>query len=403
MEGKTLTSPSATKVPLWTKSYTFTILATLCMFIPWALFMPVLPVYILDKLHGSPAAAGAANAAFLIAMVLFRAQTDRLESRYGIRPVLFAGGLLFTCSNFLFLAAGSTTTILILRFLSGVVFAIVNTSLSSLGSLLAPFERKGEGLAYVATAVTAATAIGPYVGLSLARTHGFMGVFCFCGLITLAGSFISLGIVIPGNSADGPVPPRRLRLGGLYEARAVPASSIIMLMMIAISAVLTFASVYASSLHLDGVATYFFVVMALCAIGARLLTGRGYDRFGANCMIYPAILFLAFGLLILGRTGTTFGMFSAAALIGFSYGIAVPSLQALAYHQSPAQRLGVVTATYFTMFDLGMGAGSYLVGVFIPLLGYANLYLLLSPFVLAVALLYHSICGKNRPFCGVGA
>lgn len=396
-----MTAPAAPHLPLWTKSYTITILATLFLFTPWALFMPVLPLYVLEELHGSPATAGAANAVFLIAMVLFRAQTDRLENLFGKRAVLFGGGLLFTCTNFLFLAAGSTATVMVLRFFNGVVFAIVNTSISALGGQLAPLSRKGEGLAYVATAVTAATAVGPFVGLSLARSHGFPWVFSFCGLIALAGSFISLGIVVPGGRADRPAPLRRMALRDLYEARAVPASTIILLMMVAISAVLTFVSVYAATLGLHGAATYFFVVMALCAIGARLLTGRSYDRFGADFVIYPAIAFLACGLLILGRAGTVSGMFSAAALIGFAYGIAVPSLQALAYHQSPPHRIGVVTATYFTLFDLGMGAGSYLVGVCIPLVGYANLYFLLSPFILAVAPLYRLTCGRKRACCGI--
>jgi predicted MFS family arabinose efflux permease len=391
-----LTSPDSTNVPLWTKPYTLTVLATFFLFIPCSLFFPVLPVYILDELHGTPAAAGAANAAFLIAMVLFRAQTDRFERRFGSRTVLFASGLLFACSNFLFLVAGSTTAIIIIRFFSGVVFAIATTAILALGGQLAPLKRKGEGLAYLTTTVSVGTAIGPFAGLLLARTYGFKWVFFFCGLLALGGCFISRRIAIPSTKASDPLPARGYALHDLYEVRAVPASSIALLLMIAISAVLSFVTVYASSMNLHAAAAYFFIVLALSGIGSRILTGRLYDRFGADFVIYPAILFLAFGLFILGKAHDSFSMFASAGLIGSAYGITAPSFQTLAFHQSPPHRANVVTATYFTFYDLGLGAGAYLAGVLIPLLGYANIYLLLSPFVLSAALLYYVICRRKK-------
>jgi predicted MFS family arabinose efflux permease len=167
--------------------------------------------------------------------------------------------------------------------------------------------------------------------------------------------------------------------------------------MFAISAVLTFVSVYAMTLHLQTASAYFFVVLAFCAICSRLLTGRIYDHRGPDFVMYPAIVLLAAGLLVLGRMHSSFSLFVAAVLVGISYGIVVPSLQALAYKHSPPHRTSVVTATYFTLFDLGMGAGSYVVGVCIPALGYANLYLILCPLILSVAWLYYVICRRKEP------
>ena len=47
---------------------------------------------------------------------------------------------------------------------------------------------------------------------------------------------------------------------------------------------------YANGMHLRAASAYFFVVLAACTIGCRLLTGRLYDRFGANFVMYLAIL-----------------------------------------------------------------------------------------------------------------
>ena len=387
-----MTSPAITNVPLWTKSYTLTVLATLFIFIPWALFLPVLPVYVMKELHGSPASAGAASGVFFIAMALFRVQTDWFERKFGKRAVLFAGGLLFACLNALYFLAGTTRTLLLICFLSGACFAVLNTSLIALAAEIIPPSRKGEGLGYVSTAVTVATAVGPFTGLLLAKGYGFGWVFSFCSLIAVVGSFITLGIAIPVKASRKPVALRSFALGEILEARAIPYSLVILLLMFAISAVLSFVSVYAMTLHLQKASALFFVVLALCAICSRLLTGRIFDRWGADFIIYPAILSLATGLLVLGRVHSSFSMFAAAVLVGISYGIVVPNLQALAYKRSPPQRTSVVTATYYTLFDLGIGSGSYAVGLS---LGYAKIYLVLSPLILSVALLYRVTCSKE--------
>ncbi len=390
-----MTSPPAgASVPLWTRAYTLTVLTTFFYFIPWALFLPVLPVYVLQELHGSSAAAGATGGVFLFTMALFRTQTDRFERRFGRRAVLFAGGVLFACLNLLYLIPGATWSVLLICCLRGVCFAVVNTSLMALAGQIVPLARRGEGLGYVNAAITLATAVGPFTGLSLAKNYGFGWVFAFCGLISLLGSLISLGIDLPETRSAEPAKAVGTSLRELFEVRALPPAYIIMLLMFGISAVLTFVSVYATTLRLNVVSAYFFVILALCAICSRLVSGRLYDRHGANFVIYPGIWTLAAGLLVLGTTHGSAGMFIAAALVGTSYGIVVPNLLALVYKHSPPHRSSVATATYFTFFDLGLGAGSYLVGVCIPWLGYAHIYLFLSPLILSVALLYHVLCGR---------
>lgn len=83
-----------TKETLWTRSFILVMLGMLFLFIPFSLYMPVLPVYLLQELHSSMEAAGAVNTIFLAASVLFRAQTVRLEARFGTRRVLLVSAFL---------------------------------------------------------------------------------------------------------------------------------------------------------------------------------------------------------------------------------------------------------------------------------------------------------------------
>ena len=39
------------KEPLWTSSFTLTMVGMLFLFIPFALYMPVMPAYLLEELH----------------------------------------------------------------------------------------------------------------------------------------------------------------------------------------------------------------------------------------------------------------------------------------------------------------------------------------------------------------
>lgn len=381
---------------LWTRPFILALVASFLIFIPYSLYLPVFPFYVLAGLHGSPATAGLVNAVFLLASVLFRAQTGRFERRFGTRSVLLGSVLLFMLSNCLFLLTDAVVTVLLIRFFSGACFAVANTCINAMGSRIAPQKRKGEGLGYLTMVVTAGNAIGPFIGLNLARSCGFGAVFLFCAASVSTGFILSLMIDVPDEPSSGRDDSRYVGVRELFETRAIPASGIILLLSVAYATVLTFVTVYATSLRLGTAAAYFFVVLAGCSMVSRLFTGRICDRFGAGVVIHPAIALMALGLFTLGSAATSFHMLLAAALLGLSYGTAVPALLTLAFRHSPPRRTSAVTATYFTFLDIGLGCGSYLVGICLPFSGHAGLYLLLAPFVLAVAFLYHRICNKNR-------
>ncbi len=360
------------------------------LFTPFALYLPVMPVYLLHKLNASMEAAGAVNGVFLVAAALFRAQTARLEARFGRRRVYLASGFLFVAANLLYLAATTVTAVMLVRFFSGACFAIANTGIQAMGSRLIPHSRTGEGLAYITTMVLAGSAVGPYLGLSLSRSFGYQAVFMVSALVSFLGMLVLCSLKVPDERPQ--VPP--FSFHGLYERQAVPASLILLMIAVAYGGVLTFVAVYAAELHLSAIAGYFFVTMAVASVAARLLTGRMYDRFGPHAVIYPAILLMAGGLLLLGWARSNGSLLSAAALIGIGYGMAVPAIQALAIQLSPTHRTSEATATVFTCLDGGVGLGAYLLGGMILALGYARVYGALGLMVLACALLYYAMGRK---------
>jgi MFS family permease len=379
---------NATNEILWTRTFTLTMLGMFFLFTPFALYLPVMPVYLLQELHSSMAAAGAVNGVFLIAAVLFRAQTARIEARFGNRRVYLVSGLLFMGTNICYLAATTVAGIMVIRFISGACFAIANTGIQAMASRLIPRSRTGEGLAYITTMVLAGSAVGPYLGLSLSHSLGYHAVFILSALASLLGMLILCSLKCP--DARPRLQPR-CSFHTLYERQAIPVSMILLMIAIAYGGVLTFVAMYAAELHLAAAAGKFFVMMAIASVAARLLTGRMYDRFGPDSVIYPAISIMAAGLLGLGFIRSTAGMLSAAALIGIGYGMAVPAIQTLAIQLSPAHRTSEATATVFTCLDGGVGLGAYLLGGSILAFGYAKVYLALGLLTLACTCFYYAM------------
>jgi predicted MFS family arabinose efflux permease len=339
--------------------------------------------------------AGAINGIFLAAAVLFRAQTARFEARFGVRRVLLVSGFLFMFTNILYLTVSTVSSVMLIRFLSGACFAVVNTCFYAMGSRLVSSARKGEGLAYLTTMVLAGGAIGPYIGLNLSRAYGYRSVFIFSALISLLGLLIASVIAIP---EERPQVQSKFSFQDMFEVKAIPASLIILVFAIAYGGVLTFVAVYATELRLPYVINYFFVAMAGASVIFRLASGRVYDRFGPDASIYPAIIIMAAGLLILGGFPTTAGMLTAAAIIGVGYGMSVPSIQTLAIQLSPANRSSAVTATFFSCLDGGIGLGAYLLGGAIHSFGYAAVYQALGGLTLCCIVPYYVMYGRKQSF-----
>lgn len=379
--------------PLWTKRYILTILGMLFVFIPYSLYLPIMPLYMLEELGQSVEIAGLSNALFLLASVLFRTQTAGMECRFGHRKVLLGSSFLFFLSHLLFLVVAQPFWVLAVRFFGGACFAIANTAIMSMGSRFVPDSRKGEGIAYLTTVVTAGSAIGPFMGLQLEAIFGFQAIFLFCGLSTLLGWALLLPIREDNQTLfvqEITFSPKKL-----LEWQAIPVCSVILLVALAYAGVLTFAAVYAKEQNLAELTEWFFVVMAFCSVVVRVFTGRIMDLHGPNVVLYPAFALLTAGMILLGAMPSLWGMLGAAVLIGAGYGVLVPTVQTIAVQKSRPERASVVTATYFTFLDLGLAAGAYFLGTLVPLLGLGRLYWMLSFFVIGVWGVYVLVHGRH--------
>ena len=123
-------------------------------------------------------------------------------------------------------------------------------------------------------------------------------------------------------------------------------------------------------------------------IGVRPFTGRIYDTYGAKYVIIPSFLLFAIGLVILGNADTPFLLLISAIGLGMGYGTLTTSFQSLCVQATAPERTSYATATYFTLFDLGIAVGSYVLGIVAVSIGYSAIYFVSAALMLVMLLVY---------------
>ncbi|XRD26359.1 MFS transporter [Lysinibacillus fusiformis] len=213
----------------------------------------------------------------------------------------------------------------------------------------------------------------------------------------LAGGILALTV----NTDDLPQPTHKGKLTftfhDLFERKALPVAAIASLVAFSYASVLSFLSVYAQQKDLMAVASLFYAVFAAAMLITRPYTGKLYDTKGPQFVILPGIISFAIGLIMLAFVEGPILFLSAAIFVGFGYGAVTTSLQALAVQSTAIQRSGYATATYFTMFDLGIALGSYILGMVAVQAGYASVYLSGAGLLGVVFIIYLLRLAKIKP------
>lgn len=384
----------STKRPIWTKSFINIFVSNLFVFIVFYALLTLLPIYVTDALGGSESQAGLIITTFLLSAIIVRPFSGKLIDRFGKKKMLVTSAAFFAITSFLYPLVDHYIALLLLRFFHGVWFSIVTTAAGAIAADSIPRERRGEGLGYFAMSMNLAVVAGPFIALTLLQFVSYITIFLILSGIMIVGVLCTLGIKAIENTA--PVNSSKLTFDDLFEKKSFPIAVVGLFVAFSYASVISFISLYAKSLNLLDAAGFFFAVFAVAMLVSRPFTGRLFDTRGPNTVILPAFVLFAIGLLTLSLTNVAWMLLLAGALIGLGYGSIVPSFQTLAIQAAPESRSAHATATFFTFFDTGIATGSYVLGIMVTTMGYANLYMTLSIFVIGILFLYQWM-QKQKP------
>src|SRR5699024_3204687 len=147
--------------------------------------------------------------------------------------------------------------------------------------------------------------IGPFVGLTVFINYNITILFW-----TATGA--SLLALILSWTANPPEEEKTVlnahtpKEQTIFEKSAVPIALIAAYLVIAYSSLLSFLAVFANDIGLEAVSSYFFTVYAFVLLLSRPFTGRWFDQYGANVIIFPAIILFSIGMFSLGHSTGVF-------------------------------------------------------------------------------------------------
>ncbi|RLQ90840.1 MFS transporter [Planomicrobium sp. Y74] len=380
--------------PIWTKSFINISVSTFFIFTVFYALLTFVPLYVIEDLNGTVAEGGMATSVFLVSAILMRLAAGMILDKFGNKEVLVFSVLMFTVSTILYIFIGTFASLLFLRFFHGIWFSLVTTVAGAIAADIIPPERRGEGMGYYAIAMNLAVVAGPFIALTLQPLVSSQTIFIIFGAIMVIGFICALMVQvqkIPKETA----PARKLALSNFLETKSMPIASVGFLISFAYASIITFISIYADALGLLQTASFFFVVYAVAMLLVRPFTGRLFDAKGPDYVIMPSIIVFAIGLWTLSYTASSWMLLLSGALIGLGYGTLLPSFQTLAIEAADKHRSGYATGTFFAFYDTGIAIGAVALGVMASALGYSELYLTLSVFVLFIGVYYKWISVKT--------
>ncbi|MGD8166738.1 MFS transporter [Herbiconiux sp. P16] len=155
---------------------------------------------------------------------------------------------------------------------------------------LAPVERRGRAIAFVAVGFTAASAFGAPLGTALATVGGWrMPLFALAGLAVLVS--VAIVFFVRNVPLGHPVSVRR-RFATLADPRILLTLAAALLVFCGFNAVYIFSSAVTSQATGDigSLLAVLLLVFGVSGVIGNVLAGRLVDRFGSRVMTAVALL-----------------------------------------------------------------------------------------------------------------
>lgn len=390
---------SQEQTPLWTPNFILISLVNFQLVLVFYLLVIVIVGYSVAELGATTAQAGLVSGLFIVGTLFGRLIIGKLLNRLGLKITLVASLTGFLLFSGLYLIPAKLEILLGIRLMHGFMMGVASTVLGTVIAQTIPATRRGEGIGYFSMSSTLGTAIGPFLGIWLMSNFNYQVIFVFTSVVALSCLICSLFIQPPQIKITNPVNhienQSSSRLAQYIEPKALPISMIVLIVATCYSGVLSFIHFYAKEINLVETASFFFLMYAIAILLSRPFTGPLMDRKGENIIIYPAIVIMALGILLLSQAHNATMLLASAALLGFGFGNLQSVCQTIAVKSTSLQRMGLATSTFFIALDAGLGFGPYFLRMLLDQIGYRQLYLYSAVLTISCLIWYYLLHGRK--------
>jgi MFS family permease len=339
--------------------------------------LPVIPLFVHDRLGFDPLIVGIVIGAQAAATLLARPLAGGLADRRGTRAAVIVGALISALAGVFYFAStflesspmASLAAIIAGRLALGLGDSLFLTGAMAWGVQLGGPKNAGKGLMSVGIALYAAMAIGAPLGIALFNNGGFAVLALIVAATPLLACLIAQRLPAQPVVAGLRIPLREV-FGRIWRPGAGVALSGVGFAVIA-----AFITLYYQSHGWNG-AAYGLTAFGVAFIVARLFFGGYPDRFGGARVALACLAIEVVGQLLLWFAPLPVIALLGAALTGFGYSLAFPALCLEAVRRVPPQSRGSAIGAYVVCLDFSLASAGPVAGLMVAPLGYSAIYLL---------------------------
>jgi MFS family permease len=352
------------------------IAALFCGYLAVGLPLPVLPLFVHERLGFSNFVVGLVIGIQFLATVLTRGYSGRVTDQQGGKRCALQGAFLSALAGLSYLVAAlpglssaiSLSIIVAGRLIAGFgesqfVTGCVSWSIASVGP-----RRAGMSMSWTGIAMFAALSIGAPIGMALYETYGWAASMASCVAAPVLSALVALtstSYATPGGS----------RLPFHQVLQRIWREGIgLMLQGVGLSGLTAFASLYFAARqwqHAGLVMTAFgtgFIVV-------RVVLGHLPDRIGGYRVAAWSLACEAIGQLMVWRAPNAETALAGAIVTGLGCALIFPALGVEALKRVPPASRGSAMGAFVAFLDVAYGISGPLAGLIAGHVNYAAVYL----------------------------
>ena len=344
---------------IWNRKFILLFITNLLMMATFYASVPILPIYC-QQIGITGTKIGIVLTAMSVTTVLFRPFAGYILDNFNRYHVYMLFLALF-CLPFLgFVAFPFYVALVAIRLYMGVVYSVCGSATTTLAGDVLPQSKVGQGVNRFALTISLGMAAGPFIGIQVQNHMSSKTSF----IVLFALTVIALICVSFCHIEYPKVERKKFVLSDAFYKPALPFMFNMMFIMIPFGAVIAYSSIFAQEKGLSAAIPYFYIFLVAGMLLSKFSTQKMIDAGKHKILVVVSLIVL---LVIMGSyffMTTSVHLLLAGFLLGVGYGILQPLFQSFVTGTTPAPKRGTANATYLLSYDIGIGIGSFVMGMF---------------------------------------
>ncbi|MCD8010439.1 MAG: MFS transporter [Lachnospiraceae bacterium] len=347
---------SGTKKGIWTPEFTQLFFINVFMGFGQNMMNTLIPKYA-SYLGATATMVGTVTSMFAVTALLIRPFSGPAFDSFPKKRILTAALCVTTISFFMYSMANSIPMVIAARLIHGIGIGCTSPLCLAMVSEILDDDQMGRGVATFTLGQSCSQAIGPYLGLQLARSIGYVMTFRLGTALML----FSCLITIPLRFESKHLSPYKISFDRIVDKKSILAAILVCCVSMSYATISSFLAIYGEALSVANIGLY-FTVMAICMLVFRPIMGRLADRIGFVKTIIPALCIFGVALALISVSRVLPLFLLAAVLAAYGHGAGYPTIQAFGMKGSSRDRRGAGGNTLYIGADCGNLLGPMIAG-----------------------------------------